>query len=363
MWALFTALCLSQADGGKLARPEPVAEVVHGGRTVRQTRELMHTKVTIAIADPPREGLSDHQADFDAAFAVFAHVDLTMNEWREDSALGAINASAGDAGVAAPEDLCEVIRLSLEGAKKTNGLFDPTWAALKDVWQFGGNAAPALPDPALLKARCKLVGWKNVELTPAKSPTPENACSVRLKKAGMKLGLGGVVKGWGVDRAVKVLRAAGYKNFFVQAGGDLYLAGHVGDRAWKVGIRDPRGDEESSFARTEVTDATFSTSGDYEHFFVKDGVRYHHIIDPRTCMPARGAVSATILAKSAVDAEFLTKASFILGAKDGLRLAQANGAQLVLVDADGGVHFSPSLKGKLEWWQPSGFGPADAGSR
>src|ERR1700712_4315112 len=98
MWALFTALCLSQADGGKAAHPEPVAQVVHGGRTVRQTRELMHTKVTIAIADPPRDGLSDHQADFDAAFAIFAHVDLTMNEWREDSALGQINASAGDAG-------------------------------------------------------------------------------------------------------------------------------------------------------------------------------------------------------------------------------------------------------------------------
>src|SRR4051812_31108760 len=129
MWAVLTALCFAQADGGRAPRPEPVAEVVHGGRTVRQTREVMHTKVTIAFADPPREGLSDHQADFDAAFAVFAHIDRTMNEWRDDSPLAAINASAGDAGVPVPEDLCEVVRLSLEGAKKTNGLFDPTWAA------------------------------------------------------------------------------------------------------------------------------------------------------------------------------------------------------------------------------------------
>ena len=156
-------------------------------------------------------------------------------------------------------------------------------------------------------------------------------------------------------RAVGILEKAGLTSFFVQAGGDLFLVGKIGDRAWKVGIRDPRGAADKTFARTEVSDATFSTSGDYEHFFIKDGVRYHHLIDPRTCQPSRSSVSATVLAKSAVEAEYLTKATFILGWPEAQKLAAASGAKVVIVDPDGGVHFSPELKGSLEWWQPSGF--------
>lgn len=315
----------------------------------RQTRALMHTKVTIAIVD------GGTAADFDAAFEIFSHIDAVMNEWDEGSPLGRINAGAAEAPVAAPADLCEVIRLALEGAKKTKGLFDPTWAALKDVWRFSGEAAH-VPDPALVKARCALVSWKDVEVKGA----PGAACTVKFKKAGMKLGLGGIVKGWGVDQAVKRLKAAGHRDFFVQAGGDLYLAGKNGDRAWRAGIRDPRGTEDQTFARTEVTDATFSTSGDYEHFFIEGGVRYHHLIDPRTCRPARASVSSTVMAKTAVEAEFLTKATFIAGWPEAQQLAAAAAAKVVLVDADGGVHFSPGLSG-LEWWPPSGFGATDAG--
>jgi thiamine biosynthesis lipoprotein len=284
-----------------------------------------------------------------------------MNEAREDSPLWKINAAAGGPGVAAPAELCEVIKLSLEGARKTKGLFDPTWASLRDVWRFRADRYGEIPDPALLKEKCALVGWKDVVVTAVKNPTPAAACTVALKRAGMRLGLGGLVKGWGIDQVAKQLRAAGYRNFFVQAGSDLYLSGKVGDRAWKVGIREPRGTEEQSFARTEVTDGSFSTSGDYEQFFVKDGVRYHPLIDPRTCAPARASVSATVLAKSATEAEFLTKAAFILGPKEGQKLASTLGAQLVLVDSDGGVTVSPGLKGKLEWAPPAGFGAADAG--
>jgi thiamine biosynthesis lipoprotein len=177
----------------------------------------------------------------------------------------------------------------------------------------------------------------------------------------MALGLGGIVKGWGVDQAVKELKKRGFTNFFVQAGGDLYLAGHNDkDRPWKVGIRDPRGGPESSFARGELTDSAFSTSGDYEHFFMNGGKRYHHIIDLRSCMPATASVSSTVAAQSCVDAEVLTKSTFILGGQKGLDLAKSFGAQAVLVDAEGKVKVSKELEGKLEVTPPSGFG-ADGG--
>jgi len=169
----------------------------------------------------------------------------------------------------------------------------------------------------------------------------------------MKLGLGGVAKGWGVDQAVRLLRSLGFKNFLVQAGGDLYAAGRRGERPWRVGIRDPRGLRDAYFARMEVTDAAFSTSGDYERYFISAGKRYHHIIDPRTCNPAGASRSATILAPTAMKAEFLTKATFILGGQKALALADSWGAAAVLVTADNRVLLSKSLRGKLQYSTPT----------
>ena len=118
MFSVLAALSLSAA-----ARP-----------VAKQTRELMHTRVTVAIADESRP-----QADFDAAFAVFENIDAVMNEWKDDSPLAKINSGAGGPAVKAPPELCEVIQLALDGARRTQGLFDPTWAALRDLWKFADN--------------------------------------------------------------------------------------------------------------------------------------------------------------------------------------------------------------------------------
>ncbi|MBI3184026.1 MAG: FAD:protein FMN transferase, partial [Myxococcales bacterium] len=139
----------------------------------------------------------------------------------------------------------------------------------------------------------------------------------------------------------------GLRNFYVQAGGDLYLSGTRFGRPWRAGIRDPRGPPDRSFAHLELSDVAFSTSGDYERFFVAGGVRYHHLIDPRTCWPSRRSRSATVLAKSATDAEILTKATFMLGGKEGLELARAWGAEAILVDGEGKVHASPGIDGRM----------------
>jgi thiamine biosynthesis lipoprotein len=314
-----------------------------------RSRQTMGTQVSISIADATPE-LAERA--FDAAFAEFDRVNAVMNEWRPDSALSAINAAAGtNRFVPSPEDLCEVLRKSLDAAARTSGLFDPTWAALRDLWRFGIDQNDEVPAQAAVKRTCRLVSYRNVEMRTA--PRSLGACEVRLKKAGMRLGLGGVAKGWAVDRAVAALRALGLKDFFVQAGGDLYAAGQRGNRPWRVGIRDPRGTAEQYFARMDVSDAAFSTSGDYERFFIADGTRYHHIIDPRTCAPATASRSATILARTALDAEFLTKATFILGGPKALQLAESWGAAAVLVSDKNEVLVSSSLKGKLEYAPPS----------
>lgn len=345
------SLSAAQLDGGTSEAP----------LQVRQW-ELMHTRETVALA-----GVSEEQAlpAFDEAQAIFTRVEAVMNEWDEGSPLGRINREAGKAAVTAPADLCEVLRLSLDGARQTEGLFDPTWAALRGVWRFGADPPPGLPDRGEVAKACALISWRDVELRPMPKPTAEAACRVRLRRAGMQLGLGGIAKGWAVDRVVEMLRKRGLRDFYVQAGGDLYLGGKSGVRAWRVGIRDPRGPVEQTFARIELADSAFSTSGDYERFFLLDGRRYHHLIDPRTCWPATASVSSTVMARTAVDAEFLTKATFILGPGKAEKLAAKRGASVVLVDPRGGVHLSPGLEGRLTWWPPSGFGegPADAGIR
>lgn len=313
-----------------------------------QSREMMATKVVVILA-----GVSEDRAEraLRAAFSQFERVEQVMNEWQPDSPLSAINAAAGSGKfVEAPADLCDVLQTSLSAAERTNGLFDPTWAALRDLWRFGTAQTGDVPSADAVKAACPLVSYKGVEVQRSKAG---GTCRVRLKQPRVKLGLGGVAKGWGVDRAVSSLRALGLKNFLVQAGGDLYAAGRRGSRPWQVGIRDPRGPADSYFARVEVSDAAFSTSGDYERFFIAGGKRYHHIIDPRTCYPATASRSSTVLARSALEAEFLTKATFISGGERALKLAESWGAGVVLVTSDNKVLISKSLEGKVEHWAPT----------
>ncbi len=313
-----------------------------------RTRELMHTEVTIAL--PSSIASEEREPAFAEGFAVFEQIESELNEWKPDSALARINSAQGKP-VEAPHLVCEVIALSLDGAKRTGGLFDPTWASLRGLWKFGSAEDGVVPTPNEVAALCPKVEWERVKLT----PHPDGSCTVKLGLPGQQLGLGGLVKGWGVDRVVSAFRKRGLQNFYVQAGGDLYVGGTNGGRPWRVGIRDPRGAKTTSFARIELSDAAFSTSGDYEHFFIKDNVRYHHLIDPRSCWPARASVSTTVLAKSATDAEFLTKAAFILGPKEGQKLVRQFGAAAVWVTNDGRVHATEGLEKQLEVWPPSGL--------
>ena len=153
------------------------------------------------------------------------------------------------------------------------------------------------------------------------------------------LGLGGVAKGWAVDRAVAVIRAAGLANFFVQAGGDLYAAGRHGDRPWRVGIRDPRGSRDQYFAELDVSDAAFSTSGDYERYFELGGRRYCHILDPRSGHPVTHWRSVSVLAPLAIAAGSCTTIA-MLKQQDGLAFLKDCGMSYLAIDHAGAFHRS-----------------------
>lgn len=304
-----------------------------------ESRPTMGTLATVTIAGVPEAGA---RAGIDAAFAVFARVDWSMNEWRADSPLSLLNSRAGDGWVTLPGDLCEALRLAKRGARRTGGLFDPTWAALAELWRFDGEGA-APPTPEQLRAACPLVDHRGLELrTRAGGP-----CEARLARAGMRVGLGGLAKGWALDTAARALRALGFRDFLLQAGGDLYAAGTRGGAPWRVDVRDPRGGRLDTIASVQVSDRAFSTSGDYERFFEKDGRREHHLIDPRTCEPARASRAVSVLAPSAVDAEILGKALFAAGGREALALAARFGAEAIVVTATGELLATPGLRRAL----------------
>ena len=174
--------------------------------------------------------------------------------------------------------------------------------------------------------------------------TDDKHRTVKLTKPGMRISLAAIAKGYAVDRAVAVLRENGLKDFIVFGGGDLFVSGRRGDRPWRVGIQDPR-DRSRHFARFEADrDIAIVTTGDYEAFFVVDGERYHHVIDPATGYPARGTVSATVIAPTATLADALATGIFVLGPREGMALIESDrDLEGVIVDD----HFSPMVSSGL----------------
>jgi thiamine biosynthesis lipoprotein len=297
--------------------------------------EIMGTQIQAVLPEGETAG-----AHAEAVFDVFREVDARMSEWKPSSPLSAVNAAAGEAPVSVPEDLRNVIREGLEIGELTDGAFDITWAALWGVWDFKA-AEPRVPDVREVTVRAALVDYRNVELD-------DVAGTVRLTQPGMKIGLGGIAKGHALGKAARVLRDSGLTSFMLLAGGQVLVSGKKGDRLWRVGIRDPRGGPEDFFAQLEVTNVSVSTSGDYENFFVVDRTRYHHILDPRTGMPARGLRSATVLSPDATLADALSTAVMVMGKERGLALVESlAGVEAVLVDDEGEVYISEGLEDRV----------------
>ena len=254
-------------------------------------------------------------------------IEAKFSRYRESSVVSEINRNAGRTPVAVDEETEMLVRSALDMARMTGGRFDPTVGALRRVWDFKSSRVPSLQEVAAV-----------LPLVDADAVSVRDR-TVFLRKAGMEIDLGGVGKEYAVDRAARILEGEGIRSAIVNFAGDVRTIGSRGDgHPWKVGVADPRDRNRCRFAVRTLGDAGIATSGDYERGFVKDGVRYHHILDARTGWPARGLSSVTAIAASAFRAGRFATAAFLLGAEAGLALLEDSpGVEGTLITEAGAI--------------------------
>jgi FAD:protein FMN transferase len=281
------------------------------------------------------------KAAFDEVFDEFARLETLMSTWIPESDVSRINRAAGVQAVPVSAEVREVLATARQVSEWTGGKFDVTFGALSGLWKFDHDQDNVIPDMDVVRSRLPLIDYRAIQVN-------EAAGTVFLARKGISMHLGGIGKGYALDRAAGILRRRGVRDFMVQNGGDIYVSGLKDGQPWRLGIQDPRGPANRSFAELDLSDGTFSTSGDYERAFLKDGRRYHHILDPSTGEPARGTRSVTIVADRAVLADSLSTGVFLLGPDAGMalieRLPDVDG---VIVSDKNEVLISSGLRGKV----------------
>jgi len=256
---------------------------------------------------------------------IFDRVDREMSEWKSGSSLSAVNIHSGKSGVICPDEVVDAVLTALSISKLTEGAFDPTWASMWHLWDFTSKGVPSKSE---VNAFLPLINWKNVSIT-------NN--TILLEEEGMLLGLGGIAKGIALDKCRDALLEQDVVNFMIQAGGQVLA--HGVKRV--VGIRIPNGLPTELIGTATIQNESIATSGNYEHYFIEDGIRYHHIIDPKTGYPARGVQSVTVISQDATLADALSTSLFVMGVKDGITLIERlSNVEALFIDDNNVIHQS-----------------------
>jgi thiamine biosynthesis lipoprotein len=304
----------------------------------RKSAILMDTAVTITVvSDSPLKA----EESIDAAFLEIKRIQDLMNFWDEKSEISMINKNAGLKRTKVSPDTFDMIEKALYISEKTNGAFDATIGPVIRLYDFRKKTRP---DAQTLREKLGLVNYKAMELNKEKS-------TAFLGVKGMSFDTGGIAKGYGADRAVAVLKRHGIKAGLVSVAGDIKAFGLKPDgKGWRIGIKNPRqkGKEDGIMAEMELLDEAVSTSGDYERYFMEGGRRYHHILNPKTGIPASGPVSVSVASKEGFLSDGLSTGIFALGADKGLKTMDGLGVNGIIVDSKGDVHITEGIKERVK---------------
>jgi thiamine biosynthesis lipoprotein len=296
----------------------------------------MGTLVTItAVASDKDAANRAIQAGFDE----IKRLERLLSTWRPDSELSHVNAEAALQPVRVSPETLELVVRSMEMSQLTDGGFNIAVGPAMEAWSF--TERQRVPSDEELQQLKPLVDWTNIQIN-------NEAQTIFLPHKGMRVDIGGIGKGYAADRAVEEMKRAGAQSGVVALSGDIKTFGVLPERdGFPVGIKHPR-EEETLIAVIDLKDEAISTAGDYERFFERDGVRYHHILDPQTLRPARGCQSVTVIAKEGAVADGLDTGIFVLGPTRGMELVERlPDVEAIIIDDEGRVTVSSGLRGRL----------------
>jgi thiamine biosynthesis lipoprotein len=304
----------------------------HAGWVRRVTDGIMGTRITVELWADDKD-----KADraIDAVLEEMRHIDDSMSTYKPTSEVSQVNAKAADGPMPISKELFDLLTTAKEYSVITDGAFDITYASVGYLYDFRKRVRP---DEGQITNALPAVDYRHV-LLDAKKQT------VQFSQKGVRIDLGGIAKGYSVDRGIDVLKSLGFTRAYVSAGGDSRIIGDRFGKPWMVGIRDPTKGAGEVITRVPLVDAAISTSGDYERFFEEDGVRYHHIIDPHTGHSASKVRSATIIGPYATRTDGLSKTAFVLGPERAMEIYnRIDDIDAIIVKLDGTVIYSKGLE-------------------
>lgn len=292
---------------------------------------IMGTAIRVELwADDKLAG----EAAIDAVMQEMHRIDREMSPFKPDSELSKINREAAQHPVAISAEMFDILTRSIEFSKISGGAFDITFSSVGYMYDYRRHIKPT---EAQIKKALPGINYRHILLDAQKR-------TVKFSQPGVRIDLGGIGKGYAVDNCIALLKQRGIAHALVTAGGDSRVIGDKDGHPWMVGIRDPRR-KDNVVAVIPLINSAISTSGDYERFFEANGVRYHHIINPKTGHSASGVHSATVIGPDATTTDGLSKPVFILGPEKGLALINSiPGVDAVIIDADGKMFYSSGLQ-------------------
>lgn len=304
----------------------------------KDSRNSLYTFVTITVVATSEEIAK--QAT-DAAFLELERLGELLNFYAEDSELSAVNRNAGIAPVKVAADTLEIIKAAVFAGEQTEGGFEVTLGPIVKLWNFNEKI---IPSGAQVKENLAAVGYENIVID-------EGSSSVFLKKEGIQIDLGGIIKGFAADRAVEVLKKNGIEDGIVAVAGDIRTFGsQLNGKPWRIGIQNPRqqGNKDALLATVDLKDESISTSGDYQRYFIENGKRYHHLLNPKTGFPENRCQSVTIIAENAASTDAFATGIFVMGPEKGLVVLESLGMDGIIVDRKGDVLMTEGIKSRVK---------------
>ncbi|MCK8142644.1 FAD:protein FMN transferase [Flavobacterium sp. I-SCBP12n] len=272
----------------------------------------------------------------DMAVAETKRIENLISDWIPTTQISEVNRNAGIKPVKVNSEVFDLVARALKISEITDGAFDISYASMDKIWKFDGTMK-TMPTKEAIKKSVEKIGYKNVILDKKEQ-------TIFLKIAGMKLGLGGIGQGYIADKVKDLLFSKGCISGIINVSGDINAWGKQPDgKLWTIGIVNPL-NKNKIFATFPLEDSAVETSGSYEKYVIFDGIRYSHIIDPRTGYPAKGVVSVSVFAKQTEIADALATGIFVMGVDVGLDLVnQIKGIECIIVDDQGKIHASKGI--------------------